>query len=228
MNFRPDGAGCDTCPNNTATPTTMGATGYEGRCGLNADIAPNVTFLSMVHSDSALSLNLPNCPSVNDYDNFKTMSTALIGNMTAAGVVGINTTSGYRNEAVNNAVGGSATSGHRLGEAMDMMLANDTTNAALAGVLYNAKKAITLQRSQYKLVDAYIRMMGNLPFNGEFHQIYIEYISNEAWIHYHCKINDTTLQPVVGQSKVAQALNKDTNKYKSITIAADKQSITIA
>lgn len=228
VSYRPAGAGCDSCANNAPSGLTCGPDTYNARCAQNPPISVHVTFNNMVDSATALSKGIANCPTPDQYNRFKFVATTAYEHFVGTLGRNLKLTSSFRNEAVNAAVGGSSTSGHLLGEAMDMVIKDDATEAALTTALNGKYRSLTLKASQYALVDAYIKIMGNLPNGGLYHQIILE--TNKTggtWIHYHCKNDGVTATAYPTNGKQTFVLFQSTGKTKTITVSADKTSVTI-
>ena len=94
-------------------------------------LSKNFTLEEMVKSDTAKRLRIRNCPSKAEIDNLLFLSLFIlqpIRNFTGR----VNVTSGYRCQELNDAIKGSKTSQHRLGQAADIR----TPSADLKKVFY--------------------------------------------------------------------------------------------
>ena len=200
MGIRPVGAGCDGCVNNREGPLSCGPAAYNLRCRLNPDISAHVPFSGMVDSETALARDLANCPGPDQLRRFSFIATNAYEHFVTSLGLDLALESSFRNEAVNAAVGGSPDSGHLLGEAVDMVIRDDATAAALTAALNAALNAggesLSLRAADYRLVDAFLRIMADLPNDGLFHQIILETDPLEgSWIHYHCKNDGERAKP---------------------------------
>ena len=82
-------------------------------------LSPHFTLDEMTHSQTAARLGLDNDPPIDLLQALKRTATGLEAVRMRLGAAPILISSGYRAPAVNKAVGGSATSQHMRGEAVD-------------------------------------------------------------------------------------------------------------
>src|SRR5690606_25284898 len=82
-------------------------------------LSKHFTLEELTRSATAQRLGLENSPTVRELANLMRLAAVLEDVRRALGHRPILVTSGFRSEAVNKAVGGSATSAHRLGLAAD-------------------------------------------------------------------------------------------------------------
>lgn len=89
------------------------------------------TFDELSRSDTATRLNIDNTPSSAARSNLAALTDNILAPLREAWGKPITVNSGYRCPALNNAVGGSATSQHMSGQAADITTGNKVDNARL-------------------------------------------------------------------------------------------------
>lgn len=82
-------------------------------------VTPDFWYSELIHSNTAMRLNLPNTPTEQHKQNLIEACTNLWQPMRKLLDKPVHINSGYRSLAVNNAVGGSKTSAHSVGFAID-------------------------------------------------------------------------------------------------------------
>ncbi|VXB85511.1 Peptidase M15 [Enhydrobacter sp. 8BJ] len=125
-------------------------------------VTPDFWYSELIHSNTAMRLNLPNTPTEQHKQNLIEACTNLWQPMRKLLDKPVHINSGYRSLAVNNAVGGSKTSAHSAGFAIDFT----------APSFGNPRQIVKF------LADA-------LPKNGiKFDQLILEFPdSSSAWVH---------------------------------------------
>lgn len=128
-------------------------------------VTKNFHLSELLHSNTAVRLGLKNIPSQDHQANLITACHALFQPMREALGQSVLISSGYRSPAVNKAVGGSATSAHSVGYAIDFISPKFGTPREIATFL--AKE---------------------LPARGiKFDQIILEF---DSWVHIGFKTRD--------------------------------------
>ena len=104
----------------------------------------NFTLIEFLESDTAKAQRIDNFPTFADVAHLSELCEDFLQPLRNTWGSGINVTSGYRSKALNNAVGGSDTSAHRIGYAADLQPANgrfdDFVKFTLAWVAKNGIK----------------------------------------------------------------------------------------
>lgn len=85
---------------------------------------PNFTLAEFLDSETARRKRIDNFPTFQVVENLVELTSTILQPLRTAWGSGININSGYRCEELNKAVGGSATSVHRLGLAADLYPVN--------------------------------------------------------------------------------------------------------
>lgn len=93
------------------------------------------------------STGLPNQPGPNEIDNLTLLVQKLLQPLRDALKAPIVVSSGFRSQAVNNAVGGSRSSQHMRGEAADIKVSGKTTNGATAIAIIRALERIPFDQA---------------------------------------------------------------------------------
>lgn len=93
------------------------------------NLSPNFTYEEMVKSDTARIRGILNQPNYHEIDNLTKLCKELLQPIRDVYGKPIIITSGFRNEALNRAVGGSSTSMHRKGLAADIKASKGTNKA---------------------------------------------------------------------------------------------------
>lgn len=114
------------------------------------------------------STGIPNIPTHKEINNMKLLVDNVLQPLRDYMGIPIIVTSGYRSKAVNDAVGGSKTSGHMLGTAADITAGTKTLN---------------------RLIYNYIRD------NCEYRQLINEY--NYTWVHVEYREGDNKKQELI-------------------------------
>lgn len=128
-------------------------------------VTKNFHLSELVHSNTAVRLGIKNIPSQDHQANLITACHALFQPMRDALGQSVLISSGYRSPAVNKAVGGSTTSAHSVGYAIDFISPKFGTPREIATFL--AKE---------------------LPIRGiKFDQIILEF---DSWVHIGFKTRD--------------------------------------
>lgn len=142
------------------------------------NISKNVTLDEAIYSSTAIRLGLENKPTLTQIARMVNTSETIIEPLIKRfGSRNIHINSFFRNELVNKAVGGSPTSQHRLGEAVDLDALRDVDNMDIA------KWAIK---------------------NINFDQIIFEFKQDNgkwAWIHISTKLNQTKNRKMILEAK---------------------------
>lgn len=84
------------------------------------DLGPWCTYERAIHSDKAKELGIPNVPNAAQLANMQTLHNRIYGPLCDHYGFQLPISSFFRSPAVNRAVGGSRTSAHMLGQAMDI------------------------------------------------------------------------------------------------------------
>lgn len=124
-------------------------------------LSPHLSLAEMVRSSTAKRRGIRNLPTPEALVNMKILAEKIFEPVRQHFGVPIYVTSGYRCKALNDAIGGSPTSQHMQGEAMDIDM-DGTTNGVTNAMIFN-----------------YIRN------NLEFDQLIWEFgnSSNPDWVH---------------------------------------------
>lgn len=86
-------------------------------------LSPNFTYDEMTRSITATQLGIENIPSCEHLSNLRFVCETILEPLRAHFKKPVKVSSGYRNKAVNLAIGGSSTSQHCVGEAVDCEIA---------------------------------------------------------------------------------------------------------
>lgn len=123
-------------------------------------ISEHITYTEATYSPTAEARVIDNTPTAAELANMKFLAAKVFEPLRAASGVPIRITSFFRTAALNQAVGGSRTSDHVLGRAMDLQ---------------------TMNPELYSNADIFRFIKTNL----DFHQLIHEYGSDEepAWVH---------------------------------------------
>ena len=84
------------------------------------NISPHITYAEATYSDTAKRLKLDNTPSAEQLLAMQEVATRIFEPLRAHFGLPIHISSFFRSNALNEAVGGSTSSQHKLGEAMDV------------------------------------------------------------------------------------------------------------
>jgi hypothetical protein len=90
--------------------------------GSPGQMSANFTLAEMTHSNTAVSRGIPNKPSATSIANLQVLVDKVLQPLRNRIGSAVRVTSGYRSDAVNRAVGGAASSQHRIGEAADIQV----------------------------------------------------------------------------------------------------------
>lgn len=96
----------------------------------------NFSYDELIASATAKRLGLDNTPTPEEKEKLRQLAEDILQPIRDAWNSPIVVTSGYRSEAVNNAVGGVKTSQHRLGEAADIKVGGKDRNRKLFNFIY--------------------------------------------------------------------------------------------
>ncbi len=96
----------------------------------------NFSYDELIASATAKRLGLDNRPTPEEKEKLRQLAEDILQPIRDAWNSPIVVTSGYRSEAVNNAVGGVKTSQHRLGEAADIKVGGKDRNRKLFNFIY--------------------------------------------------------------------------------------------
>jgi len=96
----------------------------------------NFSYDELIASATAKRLGLDNTPTPEEKEKLRQLAEDILQPIRDAWNSPIVVTSGYRSEAVNNAVGGVKTSQHRLGEAADIKVGGKERNRKLFNFIY--------------------------------------------------------------------------------------------
>ena len=96
----------------------------------------NFSYDELIASATAKRLGLDNRPTPEEKEKLRQLAEDILQPIRDAWNSPIVVTSGYRSEAVNNAVGGVKTSQHRLGEAADIKVGRKDRNRKLFNFIY--------------------------------------------------------------------------------------------
>ena len=96
----------------------------------------NFSYDELIASATAKRLGLDNTPTPEEKEKLRQLAEDILQPIRDAWKSPIVVTSGYRSEAVNNAVGGVKTSQHRLGEAADIKVGGKERNRKLFNFIY--------------------------------------------------------------------------------------------
>ena len=127
---------------------------------------PNFTLAEFLVSDTAKRKKIDNFPTWQAVANLTELTSTILQPLRTAWGSGIHINSGYRCEELNKAVGGSATSVHKIGAAADLYPVNGEF----------AKFALFVQDF---LTD------NNIPFD----QLLLETSGRDRWVHIGLKSN---------------------------------------
>lgn len=95
-------------------------------------LSKNLTLAEVIRSESAKRKGISNMPTPEHIENFKLLATKIFQPIREHFGIPIHISSGYRSAALNKAIGGSKTSQHCSGEAIDIdMDGTSITNAAI-------------------------------------------------------------------------------------------------
>lgn len=86
------------------------------------NLSPNFTLEEFIHSDTGIKLGIDNKPNAIQIENMKALCDVVLEPLRAHFNSPIRILSGFRNQALNKAVGGVSTSQHTLGEAADITI----------------------------------------------------------------------------------------------------------
>lgn len=87
---------------------------------MNPQLSPNLSLAEVTKSDTAIKNGISNLPSQEHYDNLAAIANKIFQPIRQHFGKPIAVTSGYRSPALNKKVGGSATSAHCAGQALDL------------------------------------------------------------------------------------------------------------
>lgn len=95
-------------------------------------LSKNLTLAEVIRSESAKRKGISNMPTPEHIENFKLLASKIFQPIREHFGIPIHISSGYRSAALNKAIGGSKTSQHCSGEAIDIdMDGTSITNAAI-------------------------------------------------------------------------------------------------
>ena len=143
-------------------------------------LSPHLSLAEMVRSSTAKRRGIRNLPTPEALVNMKILAEKIFEPVRQHFGVPIYVTSGYRCKALNDAIGGSPTSQHMQGEAMDIDM-DGTTNGVTNAMIFN-----------------YIR------HNLDFDQLIWEFgtASNPDWVHVSYESRGTQRKQVLLAKKV--------------------------
>lgn len=113
----------------------------------------NFSYDELIASATAKRLGLDNTPTPEEKEKLRQLAEDILQPIRDAWKSPIVVTSGYRSEAVNNAVGGVKTSQHRLGEAADIKVGGKERNRKLFNFIYKMISKGDIKIGQ--LIDEY-------------------------------------------------------------------------
>ena len=113
----------------------------------------NFSYDELIASATAKRLGLDNRPTPEEKEKLRQLAEDILQPIRDAWKSPIVVTSGYRSEAVNNAVGGVKTSQHRLGEAADIKVGGKERNRKLFNFIYKMISKGDIKVGQ--LIDEY-------------------------------------------------------------------------
>lgn len=113
----------------------------------------NFSYDELIASSTAKRLGLDNTPTSEEKERLRQLAESILQPIRDAWRAPIVVTSGYRSEAVNNAVGGVKTSQHRLGEAADIKVGGKERNRKLFNFIYKMISKGDIKVGQ--LIDEY-------------------------------------------------------------------------
>lgn len=147
-------------------------------------LSEHFTLEELTHSDTAIKLGIKNEPTEIEIGHLRMLCVYLLEPLRQAWGSGIQVTSGFRCEKLNNKVGGSKTSAHRFGYAADIVPSN--------GKMAEFKRDIK-------------RILAN--GSGEFDQCIDEKKGSSEWLH-------IGLVSPKGEQRKQFLITKDGKNYK--------------
>ena len=118
------------------------------------------TIEELTHSDTAIGHGIANNPGAVERENLRRLAERVLDPARERLGAPIYVNSGYRCKAVNNAVGGSKTSQHLLGEAADITAGSPQLNKELFDYI------LKLQLPYYQLIDEYNYRWIHISYRG--------------------------------------------------------------
>lgn len=113
----------------------------------------NFSYDELIASSTAKRLGLDNTPTPEEKERLRQLAEDILQPIRDAWRAPIVVTSGFRSEAVNNAVGGVKNSQHRLGEAADIKVGGKERNRKLFNFIYKLINQGKIKVGQ--LIDEY-------------------------------------------------------------------------
>ena len=99
------------------------------------DISAHITYREATNSATAQSLGIPNIPSKAEFQSMQLVAQTVFEPVRTYIGKPINITSFYRSQALNKAIGGSKSSQHVLGQAIDMVHTEGFTNLEIFNLI---------------------------------------------------------------------------------------------
>ena len=83
-------------------------------------LSDNLSYKEVIYSNTAIAREIPNEPTIEHLENLKAIAKNVFQPLRDHFGVPIKVTSGYRSKELNDAIGGSSTSQHSFGQALDL------------------------------------------------------------------------------------------------------------
>ena len=125
------------------------------------------TLNELTRSQTATTRGINNMPNTEQQENLRCLVTNLLDPIRERWGRPLTVISGFRSEALNRAVGGSATSDHRTGRAVDISAGNATENRRLfemirtSGLQFDQMYPITGKSGAFSSIHVSFRKTGN-------------------------------------------------------------------